>query len=130
MSNPKYKEGLKIREEVFGKEHVDKSTAEQDEFSRPFHELSTEYCWGTVWARPGLPRKVRSLINLAMLTALNRSQQLELHIRGALNNGCTKEEICEVFLQTAIYCGIPAGATSFRVAKEVFGKMEKEGKKK
>ncbi len=125
MGNSKYEVGLKIKEEIFGKKSIEKTMAEQDDFSRPYQELSTEYCWGTIWARPGLSRKIRSLLNLAMLTALNRSQQLESHIQGALTNGCTKEEICEVFLQTAIYCGIPAANTSFGIAKNVFAKLEK-----
>ncbi len=120
MTSTKFEEGLKIRRTVLGAEHVDKAIAEADEFSRPLQELVTEYCWGTVWARKQLPRKIRSMINLAMLTALNRPHELKLHIRGALNNGCSKEEIREVLLQTVIYCGVPAGVDSFRAMKEVF----------
>jgi 4-carboxymuconolactone decarboxylase len=107
-----------------GREYVDKAIASADDFSQPLQELVTEYCWGSVWTRPGLPRKTRSLINLAMLTALNRPHEVKLHLRGALNNGCSKEEIMEVLLQTAIYCGVPAAVDSFRTAKECFEEME------
>lgn len=124
MNRAKFEEGLQIRREVLGNEYVDKAISQMDEFSRPLQELVTEYCWGTVWARPELPRKIRSIINLAMLTALNRPHELKIHIRGALNNGCTKEEIREVLLQTAIYCGVPAAVDSFRVMKEVFAQLE------
>ena len=124
MNRAKFEEGLEIRREVLGNDYVDKAISQMDEFSRPLQELVTEYCWGTVWARPELPRKIRSIINLAMLTALNRPHELKIHIRGALNNGCTKEEIREVLLQTAIYCGVPAAVDSFRVMKEVFAQLE------
>ena len=90
------------------------------ELTQPLQELVTEYCWGAIWTRPGLSRKTRSLINLAMLTALNRPHEIRLHLRGALTNGCTKTEIREVLLQSAIYCGVPAAIDSFRVAREVF----------
>jgi len=125
MNNKKLREGLKIRKAVLGEEFVNRAFAEADEFSRPFQELVTEYCWGTVWRRPGLPRKIRSLINLAMLTALNRPHELRLHLRGALHNGCTKEEILETLLQTAIYCGVAAASDSFRVAREFFEEINK-----
>jgi len=115
-----FEKGLEVRRAVLGKDFVDKSISDADDFTHPLQELITEYCWGSVWARPGLPRKTRSLINLAMLTALNRPHEVKLHLRGALNNGCSKEEIMEVFLQTAIYCGIPAAVDSFRTAKEFF----------
>ena len=111
--------GLKVRREVLGAEYVDKSIAGADDFNRPLQELVTEYCWGSVWTRPGLPRKTRSLLNLAMLTALNRPHEVELHVRGALNNGVSKDEIMEVFLQAAIYCGVPAAIDSFRIARKV-----------
>lgn len=123
MTTKLYKEGLKVRSEVLGKEYVEKSIKQADDFSRPLQELVTEYCWGAVWTRPGLSRKTRSMLNLAMLTSLNRMHELKLHIRGALNNGCTKDEIMEVFLQTAIYCGVPAAVNSFRAAKEVFQEL-------
>ena len=109
-----------MRREVLGAEYVDRALAEADAFSMPMQELVTEYCWGKVWTRPGLPRKTRSLLNLAMITALNRPHELKLHVRGALRNGLTPEEIVEVFLQTAIYCGVPAAIDSLRVAREVF----------
>jgi len=115
-----FEKGLEVRRAVLGKDFVDKSISDADDFTRPLQELITEYCWGSVWARPGLPRKTRSLINLAMLTALNRPHEVKLHLRGAFNNGCSKEEIMEVLLQTAIYCGIPAAVDSFRTAKEFF----------
>jgi 4-carboxymuconolactone decarboxylase len=95
-----------------------------DDFNRPLQELVTQYCWGAVWSRPGLNRKTRSLINLAMLTALNRPHEVKLHLKGALNNGCSREEIMEVLLQTAIYCGVPAAIDSFRLAREVFNEVK------
>ncbi|MBF0531421.1 MAG: 4-carboxymuconolactone decarboxylase [Deltaproteobacteria bacterium] len=119
MNEKLYDEGMKVRRDVMGAEYVDKALAQTTEFTQPLQELVTEYCWGAIWARPGLPRKTRSLINLAMLTALNRSHELKLHMAGALRNGCTKEEIMEVLLQTAVYCGLPAAIDAFRVAKEV-----------
>ena len=120
MATELYEKGLAVRRAVLGKEYVDKAIAGADDFARPLQELVTEYCWGSIWTRPGLSRKTRSLINLAMLTALNRPHEVKLHLRGALNNGCTKEEIMEVLLQTAIYCGVPAAVDSFRIAREVF----------
>jgi 4-carboxymuconolactone decarboxylase len=98
--------------------------SQADDFSRPLQELVTEYCWGNVWARPGLDRKTRSLLNLAMLTALNRPHEVKLHLKGALNNGCSKNDIMEVLLQAAIYCGVPAAMDSLRVAKEIFQEVE------
>jgi len=114
-----YEEGLRVRREVLGAEYVDKAVASATDFNREFQELVTEYCWGKVWTRPGLDRKTRSLINIAMLTALNRPHEVALHARGALNNGCTRDDIKEVLLQTAIYCGVPAAVDSFRIAREV-----------
>jgi len=124
MTTNPYEEGLKVRRAVLGVEYVDKAVEGADDFNRPLQDLVTEYCWGTVWMRPGLSRKTRSLINLAMLTALNRSHEFRLHVRGALNNGCSKDEIMEVLLQTAVYCGVPAATSSFRLAKEVFEELE------
>jgi len=121
---PTYKKGLKIRRAVLGRKYVDNSLKAADDFNRPFQDLVTEYCWGAVWGRPGLSRKTRSLINLAMLTALNRPHEVKLHIRGALTNGVSKDEIREVLLQTAIYCGVPASLDSFRIAREVFAESE------
>jgi 4-carboxymuconolactone decarboxylase len=118
MNKEVYDKGLAIRREVLGAEYVDNSIKNADAFNRPLQELVTEYCWGAVWGRPGLPKKTRSLLNLAMLTALNRPHELKLHVRGALTNGVTKEEITEVLLQAAIYCGVPAAVDAFRTARE------------
>lgn len=109
--------GQRKRREVLGDEHVDRSLANASEFSRPIQELVTQYCWGEVWTREGLASRDRSLINLAMLTALNRNHELSVHVKGALNNGVTPAEIQEVLLQTAIYVGVPAALESFRVAE-------------
>ena len=119
-----YEQGLAVRRDVLGAEHVERSLATADDFNRPFQELITEYAWGAVWARPGLERRTRSLLNLAMLTALNRPHELELHVRGALRNGVTREEIREVFLQAAIYAGVPAANESFRIARKVFAEVD------
>ncbi len=116
----RHEAGLKTRREVLGAEYVDKSTAAVDDFNRPFTELLNTYCWNDIWNRPGLPRQTRSMLNLAMLSALGKEHELKLHINGALNNGLTKEQIREVFLQVAIYCGVPAAVVSFRCAREVF----------
>ncbi len=124
MTSEKFSSGLKIRKEVLGEAYVEKALKNVDDFDRPMQDLVTEYCWGTIWARDGLPRKTRSLINLAMLTALNRPHEVKAHVVGALNNGCTKAEIMETFLQAAIYCGVPAGIDSFRTAREVFAEMD------
>jgi 4-carboxymuconolactone decarboxylase len=118
-----FDKGLEIRRAVLGSEYVDQSIAAADDFTRPLQEIVTQYCWGEVWGRPNLERKTRSLLNLAMLSALNRPHEVKLHVRGALNNGVTKDEIREVFLQVAIYCGVPAAMDSFRIAKEVFKEM-------
>lgn len=123
MNNESFDNGLKIRREVLGADYVDASIRSADELTMPLQELVTQYCWGEIWARPGLDRRTRSFLNLAMMTALNRPHELKLHVRGAINNGLTKEEIAEVFLQAAIYCGVPAALDSFRVAKEVFKEM-------
>jgi 4-carboxymuconolactone decarboxylase len=124
MASELFEKGLKVRREVLGAEYVDSSISQADDFSRPIQELVTEYCWGKVWSRPGLDRKTRSLLNLAMLTALNRPHEVKLHLRGALNNGCSKNDIMEVFLQATIYCGVPAAIDSLRVAKEFFKEVE------
>ncbi|HZL59123.1 MAG TPA: carboxymuconolactone decarboxylase family protein [Stellaceae bacterium] len=117
---PQFAKGLAVRREVLGADYVDKSLADADDFMMAFQKLTTEWCWGEIWARPGLDRRTRSLLNLAMLTALNRPAELKLHLRGALTNGVTIEQIKEVFLQASVYCGIPAGLESFKVAREVF----------
>ncbi|HET8609734.1 MAG TPA: 4-carboxymuconolactone decarboxylase [Burkholderiales bacterium] len=123
MHKERFEKGLKVRREVLGTEHVDTSLKNADDFNRPMQEFVTEYCWGEIWNRPGLDRRTRSFINLAMLTALNRPHELRVHVRGALNNGLSKDEIREVLMQTAIYCGVPASMDSFRVAREVFAEL-------
>ena len=120
MNQELFDKGLKVRREVLGAEYVDQPIASTDAFNCDFQRLVTEYCWGEIWNRPGLDRKTRSIINLSMLTALNRPHEIKLHVLGAINNGLTKAEISEVFLQGAIYCGVPAAIDSFRVAREVF----------
>lgn len=127
MNKDKYDKGLKVRVEVVGEEYVESAIKNATDFNRPMQELITEYCWGEVWARPELPRKTRSMINLAMLTALNRPNELKLHIEGSLRNGVTQEEIREIFLQSIIYCGVPAGVESFKIAQEIFNEMEEKG---
>lgn len=121
-----YDEGLRIRREVLGDAHVDRSMAAVSEFSRPMQEFVTATAWGQIWNRPGLDRRTRSLINLAMLTAMNRNHELAVHVRGALTNGCTTEEIQEVLLQAAVYCGVPAALESFRVAEKVLNELAPE----
>ncbi len=123
MNRELFDKGLAVRREVLGAEYVDESLRSADDFTMPLQELVTQYCWGEIWTRPALDRKTRSIVNLAMLTALNRPHEIKLHLRGAINNGLTKEEIREVLLQTAIYCGVPAAIDSFRVAREVFKEM-------
>jgi 4-carboxymuconolactone decarboxylase len=125
MNQELFDKGLKVRREVLGSEYVDNALKNADDFSRPMQELVTQMAWGEIWTRPGLDRRTRSFLNLAMITALNRPHELKLHVRGALNNGLTQAEIMEVFLQTAIYCGMPAALDSFRIAREVFN--EKKG---
>ena len=126
MDQDTFDKGLEIRRAVLGADYVDKavSAGRADPFTKPLQELVTQYCWGEIWGRPGLDRKTRSMLNLAMLTALNRPHEVKLHLKGALNNGLTKDEIMEVFLQAMIYCGVPAAIDSFRTAKEVFQEME------
>ena len=122
----RYDQGLKVRREVLGDDYVDRSTGKVSDFMRPMQHYVTEACWNDIWTRPGLARRDRSIVNLAMLTALNRANELRLHVRGAVNNGLTKEEIGEVLLQTAIYCGVPAAIESFKVAEEVFEQLASE----
>jgi len=114
--------GLQVRKEIMDTERIDKVMANVTDFDKPFQDMVNEYCWGAIWTRPGLSRKVRSLINIAMLTALNRPNEVKLHVEGAIKNGCTEEEIREVLLQTVVYCGVPAGLESFKIAKEVLKK--------
>lgn len=127
MSNETYERGLALRKAVLGAEYVERSFASADEFSRPIQELSTEYCWGAVWGRPGLARRDRSLLNIAMISALNRPHELKVHIRAALTNGLSRDEIREALLQVAVYCGMPAGLDSTRIAREVFAEIDKTG---
>jgi 4-carboxymuconolactone decarboxylase len=123
MNQDLYEKGLKIRREVVGDAYVDASLKNADEFSQPMQELVTQYCWGDVWSRPGIDRRTRSLMNLSMIAALNRPDELHTHVRGAINNGVTKAEIQEAFLQVAVYCGMPAGLGSFKIARQVFKEM-------
>ena len=125
LQGPAFEKGLAIRRAVLGAEYVDASVARADDFTVDFQKMVTEYCWGEVWGRPGLSRRDRSLLNLAMLTALNRSSELRLHLRGAVNNGVTRDEIKEILLQTGIYCGIPACLEAFKIASEVLKEMGK-----
>lgn len=120
----RYEAGLEVRREVLGSDYVDRSLKTADDFTRPFQELVSRYCWGDVWRRQGLDRKQRSLINLSMIAALNRPHELKLHIRGALNNGVSRDEIREVFLQVMVYCGAPAGLDASRLARDVFAELD------
>ncbi|GAB2885977.1 carboxymuconolactone decarboxylase family protein [Paralcaligenes sp. KSB-10] len=119
MSDDVYESGLAVRKAVVGVDYVNKSLAEADDFTKPLQDLVTTYCWGAVWTRDGLSRKTRSLLNVVMLTVLNRPHELKIHVRGALRNGCTQEEIREALLQAGVYGGVPAAVDAFRVAKEV-----------
>jgi 4-carboxymuconolactone decarboxylase len=121
-----YEEGLAVRREVLGAEFVDRAIASADPFTQTLQEFVTEWCWGGVWTRSGLPRKTRSLLNLAMLAALNRPHEVKLHVRGAINNGVSREEMAEVFLQAGVYAGVPAAVDAFRAAKEVFDQLDQE----
>ena len=118
-----FNRGLQVRRDVLGAEYVDKSLKSANDFMQAFQHITTERCWGYAWTRSGLDRKTRSLINLAMLTALNRSPEVKLHVRGAINNGVTVEEIKEVLLHATVYCGIPAGLDAFKAANEVLKEM-------
>ena len=127
MDQDLYDKGMKIRREVLGDAYVDRALAKSGEFNDPLQELVTTYCWGWCWGREGLEKRDRSLINLAMIAVLNRHNELKAHIRGALNNGLSKEQIREVLLQVGIYGGIPAAVDSFRIANEAFAEIEAEG---
>jgi 4-carboxymuconolactone decarboxylase len=119
----KFDAGLKTRREVLGEDYVNASVNKATDFNWPMQQLVTEYCWDEVWNRPGLGRRERSILNLGMISALGRSHELRLHVRGAINNGLTKDEIREIMLQIAIYCGVPAGIDSFRTAQDVFDEL-------
>ena len=120
----RHKQGMKVRRTVLGGAHVDRARATENSFNAPFQELITRYAWGEIWTRPGLPRKTRSLITIAMMVALNRTEELRLHLRAAANNGVSRKDIQEALLQTAIYCGVPAANTAFHIAEEVFAEAD------
>jgi 4-carboxymuconolactone decarboxylase len=119
-----YQRGLEIRSAVLGEAYVSKALADADDFTKPLQDLVTEYCWGAVWGRDGLPRRTRSMLNLAMISVLNRPNELRTHIKAALTNGVTRDEIREIFLQVAIYAGVPAAVDSFRTASEIFAELD------
>jgi 4-carboxymuconolactone decarboxylase len=121
----RYEQGMKVRRAVLGDAHVDASIENRNEFNEEFQDLLTRYAWGEIWTRPGLSRQTRSMLTLAMMVALNRPDELRLHLRAALNNGVTREEIREVLLQTAIYCGVPAANSAFHLAQEFFEQLER-----
>jgi 4-carboxymuconolactone decarboxylase len=116
----RHEQGMKLRRAVLGDAHVDRAVERANDFNREFQDLITRYAWGEIWTRPGLPRHTRSLLTIAMMVALNRSEEFKLHVRAAFNNGVTREEIREVLLQCAIYCGVPAANSAFHMAEEVF----------
>jgi 4-carboxymuconolactone decarboxylase len=126
MESEKYKKGMEIRREVLGDEYVDKSVNSATEFTKPLQDLVTENCWGEIWTKNAIPKKTRSLVTIATLAALKASAELRIHVHGALRNGCTVEEIQEVLLQSAVYCGVPAGIEAFRTAKEVIESWESQ----
>jgi len=126
MNSEKYVRGMAVRREVLGDEYVDKAINSATDFTKPLQDLVTENCWGEVWTRNAIPKKTRSLITIAMLAALKLPTELKAHVRGALRNGCTVEEIREVLLQATVYCGVPAGVEAFRAAKDVIEAWEKE----
>ncbi len=120
MSSEQFERGLKCRKEVLGEAYVDAALAKADDFSRDFQNMVTEYCWGGTWGRGVLTKQQRSLLNLGMIAALNRQHEFKLHFKGAIKNGVSLEELREVLIQIAVYCGVPAGVEAFRVAREVF----------
>jgi 4-carboxymuconolactone decarboxylase len=121
----RYEQGMRVRRAVLGDAHVDASLKNRNEFDEEFQDLITRYAWGEIWTRPGLPRQTRSMLTLAMMVALNRPDELRMHLGAALNNGVTREEIREVLLQTAIYCGVPAANSAFHIAQKFFEQQEK-----
>ena len=120
----RYEQGMRVRRAVLGDAHVDAALKDRNEFNETFQDLITRYAWGEIWTRPGLPKQTRSMLTLAMMVALNRADEFRMHVRAALNNGVTREEIQEVLLQTAIYCGVPAANTAFHIAEEVFSQQK------
>lgn len=127
MPSELFEKGLKVRKEVLGEAYVEAAFANADDFTRPMQEYATEACWGAIWSREGLDRRTRSIVNLSMISALNRPHELKLHVKAALTNGLTREEICEIMLQIACYCGVPAGMDSFRIAREAFKEVDAAG---
>jgi 4-carboxymuconolactone decarboxylase len=123
----RYEGGLKVRRAVLGDAHVDRTLNRRNDFNGEFQELITRYAWGEIWTRPGLPRHTRSLLTVAMMIALNRTDEFKLHLRAAFNNGVTRDQIKEVIMQAAIYCGVPAANTAFHLAEDVFAQMEPGG---
>jgi 4-carboxymuconolactone decarboxylase len=121
----RHNKGMKVRKQVLGKAHVERAESRKNKFNAPFQDLITRYAWGEIWTRPGLPRKTRSMITIAMMVALNRTDELRLHLRAAANTGVSREELQEVLLQTAIYCGVPAANHAFQIADEVFAESRK-----
>jgi len=121
----RHNKGMKVRKQVLGKAYVEHAEAGKNKFNAPFQDLITRYAWGEIWTRPGLPRKTRSMITIAMMVALNRTDELRLHLRAAVNTGVSREELQEVLLQTAIYCGVPAANHAFQIAEELFSKSRK-----
>lgn len=122
-----YQRGMKTRTEVLGKAHVERATQRATDFDRDFQAYITRHCWGDVWNRPGLERKTRSMLNIAMLASLGREDELKLHVRASRNTGVTRDEVKEILIQVAVYAGVPAANTAFRLAREVFEQMDKEG---
>ncbi len=121
----RHKKGMKVRKQVLGKAHVERAEARKNTFNQDFQDLITRYAWGEIWTRPGLTRKTRSLITIAMMVALNRTEELRLHLRASANTGASRDDIREVLLQAAIYCGVPAANHAFHVAEEVFAESRK-----
>lgn len=126
----RYDEGMKVRRAVLGDAHVDRSLENRNAFNEEFQDLITRYAWGEIWTRPGLPRRTRSLITIAMMVALNRGDELRMHLKAAFNNGVTRAEIKEVLLQTAIYCGVPAANSAFHIADELFKELDAKPKRR
>jgi 4-carboxymuconolactone decarboxylase len=122
----RYGKGMEVRRAVLGDVYVDRSVAHRTPFNEEFQDLITRYAWGEVWTRPGLPRHTRSLLTLAMMVALNRGEEFRLHLRAAANNGVTRDEVKEMLLQTAIYCGVPAANSAFHMAAEVFAEVDRD----
>lgn len=124
----RHERGMEVRRAVLGDAHVERALRSQNDFNDAFQDLITRYAWGEIWSRPGLPRQTRSLLTIAMMIALNRTEEFRMHVRASFNNGVTREQIQEVLLQSAIYCGVPAANSAFHAAEEVFAEMDREMK--